>query len=220
MADTDQVPDDGVTAGSRTTPSTVVAVRQSGCRSKGGPHGPGLRALERPRDAVEARDGKICRKGSQEVIPYAELAGAETDQAFEALVPEDVRVTPVKEWKVLGRTLPRPNARTSSPEPIASLRISNGPACLYGKVLRPPSYGATLASLDPSAAQALPGSPSYKRPVSWDAWLRRLFRRDRAPSSSPSQPPGDHSAAFSPDLFDHLKTVCDRGEGLRSRRGP
>ena len=28
---------------------------------------------------------------------------------------------------------------------------------LYGKVLRPPSFGATLVSLDSSMAQAMPG---------------------------------------------------------------
>ena len=46
------------------------------------------------------------------------------------------------------------------------------PGMLYGKVLRPPSFGATLASLDSAAAEAMPRREGRAR--------RRLRRRGGA----------------------------------------
>ncbi|KPK73475.1 MAG: isoquinoline 1-oxidoreductase, partial [Acidithiobacillales bacterium SM23_46] len=110
------------------------------------------------RSAVDVRDGVIVHDPTQRTITYADLARTEdVEKAFEQAIPPDVAVTPVKEWKVLGTSVPRPNSRDivtgSHRFPSDIVR----PNMLYGKVLRSPSYGATLTSIDLAATQAMEG---------------------------------------------------------------
>ena len=124
MADTALCPDDGITAGSRTTPSTLPAIR-SACAA--------LRQLAE-------KAGKS----------YADLAAGDAD-SLKQVAPADVAVTPAKEWKALGKPTPRPNGRDivtgSHHYPSDVIR----PEMLYGKILRPPSYGAKLTDVDSAA---------------------------------------------------------------------
>src|SRR5439155_14484577 len=68
-----------------------------------------------------------------------------------------VSLTPVKEWKVLGTPVPHPGGREvvtgahKYPSDVTRARM------LYGKVLRAPSYGAKLVSVDLGPAQAMQG---------------------------------------------------------------
>ncbi len=70
-------------------------------------------------------------------------------------MPAGVTVTRVSEWKVMGETLMRPNARElvmgRHTYPTDVVR----PGMMYGKVLRAPSYGAVLKSVDISSAQGM-----------------------------------------------------------------
>ena len=156
MADTDLVPDDGSTNGSRTTPSSVPAVRRGAAAARNLLIGLACAKWKAASGAVEARDGAIANPATRQTVTYAELAKAEdVDNAFQQMVPADVELTPVKEWKVFGIPTPRPNRRDlvtgAHRYPSDIVR----PNMLYGKVLRPPAYGATLASLDESEAKAM-----------------------------------------------------------------
>ncbi len=158
MGDTGAVPDDGITAGSRSTPSTVPAVRQ-GCAAARNL----LVELAAARWAIDAaglevRNGKISHAATGRELTYADLAGSDAlGKSFEQMVPAEVAVTPVSEWCVLGTSVARPNARDivtgAHRYPSDVVR----PNMLYGKVLRPASYGAKLTALDLAAAKALPG---------------------------------------------------------------
>ncbi|MEE8378072.1 MAG: molybdopterin cofactor-binding domain-containing protein, partial [Candidatus Aminicenantaceae bacterium] len=62
---------------------------------------------------------------------------------------------PVDQWEALGTTLPRPNSRDIvTGENRFTMDIMR-PNMIYGKILRPPSYGATLTSIDLSEAKAM-----------------------------------------------------------------
>ena len=155
MADTDLVPDDGPTAGSRSTPSTVPAVRQGAAAARELLVGLAAQRWNVDRATVEVRDGKVIHKDARE-LSYADLAsGEELTKAFQQAAPADVTLTAVKEWKVLGIPLPRPNARDlvtgahHYPSDIAR------PGMLYGKVLRAPAYGAKLTGIDLAPARAM-----------------------------------------------------------------
>ncbi len=158
MADTDRVPDDGLTAGSRTTPSTVPAVRQGAAAAH--------RALmtwacERwtaePGD-VEVRAGKAHHRPTGRTLSYADLAAAEdAAERFRQEIPRDIPLVPVASWAVLGRPLPRPNRRDLVTGRHAYPSDFRLPGMVYGKVLRPPSYGATLSAIDPRPAERMEG---------------------------------------------------------------
>jgi isoquinoline 1-oxidoreductase len=140
MADTSLTPDDGMTAGSRTTPSTLPAVRRA-CAA-----------------ARQLLADFAAKQPAGRAITYADLAKAEdAKELLKKPVPADVKLTPVELWKVLGTDVPRPNRQDfvtgvhQFPSDVAR------PGMLYGKMLRPPSYGAKLTDIDLAPAKAIDG---------------------------------------------------------------
>jgi len=158
MADTGMVPDDGITAGSGTTPRSVPAVRQ-GCAAARQL----LLGLAASRWHVEPaslliQDGKISQSGNSQAIGYEELAlSDEGVKTFGQPLPSDITLTPLKEWKVLGTPVARNDRHdlvTGKHEfPSDIIR----PGMLHAKVLRSPSYGAKLESIDLGPAKAMEG---------------------------------------------------------------
>jgi CO/xanthine dehydrogenase Mo-binding subunit len=72
-------------------------------------------------------------------------------------LPAEDPVTPPDQWTIAGKSVPKKSARsfvTGQHKYTPDLRR---PGMLFGKVLRPPSFGAVLTSYDAKAAQALPG---------------------------------------------------------------
>ena len=154
MGDTALVPDDGVTAGSRTTPSTVPAVRQGAAAARKLLEELACRQWQVKPSDVRVRDGVISDTAGKRKLTYADLAKTpDLAEAFKRSIPSDVAVTPVQQWQVLGTSVPRPNLRNlvtgehKFPSDIAR------PGMLYGKVLRPPSFGAQLQEIDLAAAK-------------------------------------------------------------------
>jgi isoquinoline 1-oxidoreductase len=141
MADTSLTPDDGMTAGSRTTPSTLPAVRR-GCAA-----------------ARQLLAEFAATQPAAHPITYADLAKSEhAAELLKKPLPRDVQLKPVAEWKILGTdAVPRPNGRDivtgGHKYPSDIVR----PGMLYGKVLRAPSYGAKLTEIDPEPAKKIEG---------------------------------------------------------------
>jgi CO/xanthine dehydrogenase Mo-binding subunit len=157
MADTALVPDDGITAGSGTTPRTIPAVRQ-GCAAARKL----LLQLASERWKVDAgtlqiKDGHINRTNSAETLSYSDLANTdEGHTAFAGALPAEIDLTPLKDWEVLGKPAVRPNARdlvTGRHQYPSDIIL---PGMLHAKILRAPSYGATLESIDLTDVKKLP----------------------------------------------------------------
>ena len=156
MADTGLVPDDGITAGSGSTPRTVPAVRHGAAAAREVLIDFAAKRWGVDRGTVKVQDGKATRSASQEALSYADLAADETAaKTLDQAAPSDVALTPVSEWKVLGKPTPRPNARDIVTGAHQYPSDISRPGMLYGKVLRPPSYGAKLTSIDLAPAQAM-----------------------------------------------------------------
>lgn len=158
MADTSLVPDDGTTAGSRTTPSTVPAVRAGCAAARGLMEKAAAKKWKVPQAAVRAREGEIEHPASGRKIAYAQLAAdAALADEFAQTVPADVELEPLQDWNVMGSSVPRPNLRDIVTGKHAYPSDTTRPGMLYGKILRPPAYGATLTSIDLAKAKALSG---------------------------------------------------------------
>ena len=112
MADTGLVPDDGITAGSGSTPRTVPSVRQgaaaaANCLSPS----PRNRSRSDPKE-IHVQNGLASFASIKQHISYADLAkNQDAAKDFQQAVPAEVQLTPVKEWKVMGASKPRPNGR-------------------------------------------------------------------------------------------------------------
>jgi CO/xanthine dehydrogenase Mo-binding subunit len=157
MADTELCPDDGGTAGSRTTPSTVPRVRNAAAAAREVLAAFAARRLEVARDQISCNAG-VFSNASGKQITLAELA---QDKEFAAQLnvapPADVAIARVDQWKVLGTSTPKVMGRevvTGAARYASDVVLDE---MLYGKVLRPASYNARLRSVDLAAAKSMPG---------------------------------------------------------------
>lgn len=154
MADTDIVPDDGGTFGSLTTPRTVPAVRAAAATAREALIELAATRWQRDRQGLAARDGAVVNEATREKLGYGELASTKQGEpALERPVVDGVSVSAVRDWQVLGTSLPKSRGRdvvTGSHRYPSDIQR---PHMLYGAVLRPPSFGATLESVDLDAAE-------------------------------------------------------------------
>jgi CO/xanthine dehydrogenase Mo-binding subunit len=163
MADTALVPNDGITAGSGTTPRTVPAVRQGAAAARNLLVARACKTWNVDSADVEVRDGKVIHAATNREQSYADLASADdATKAFGETIPTGINLTPVKEWNIMGVPTPRPNRRDlvtgDHQYPSDIVR----PGMMYGKILRPPSFGlnskpAKLKLVDLGPAQAMEG---------------------------------------------------------------
>ncbi len=156
LADTSLVPDDGMTAGSGTTPRTVPAVRQGAAAARSLLIDVACMQWKIARTSVEMRDGKVVDAVSRRSFTYADLAkNPEIAKQFQQAIPSGIELIPVNNWKMLGTPVLRPNAGSivigahQYPSDIAR------PGMLYGKILRAPAYGAKLVSVDLATAKSM-----------------------------------------------------------------
>lgn len=156
MADTDLVPDDGITAGSRTTPIDVPEMRRAAATARELLTALAAREWKVEAAALEVRDGALSSPTGRRMT-YADLAKVE-DVA--SILGESVRpgvtLTAVREWKALGQSTPRSNQRDLVTGTHRFPSDVVRPGMLYGRVLRPPAYGAALESVDLSPVRAMP----------------------------------------------------------------
>ncbi len=215
MADTALTPDDGGTAGSRTTPSTVPAVRKAAAAAREILVEFARREWGLPGQPLTVRDGAVTDPAGERSLSYAELARLDgADRAFERAVPPDVTLTAVKDWRVMGTSVPRPNARdivTGAHRFPSDIRRPN---MLYGKVLRPPSYGAALLSIDLTPAQQMPGVVVVRDGDFVGCAAPTSYRAQQAVEAilktcTWSRPPHPSSK----ELFTYLKQNAATGEG-------
>jgi nicotinate dehydrogenase subunit B len=154
MGDTKVTPFDQGTFGSQSTPQMGMRLRHvasTACDT--------LRDLAAKQWSVDAArlvaaNGKITDPQTNRSLTYGQLAHG---QALAKAIPDTDPLIPPTEWIVAGRPIGKVDGRdfvTGRHQYTSDLRL---PDMQYGKVLRPDTYGATLASLDASVAKPIPG---------------------------------------------------------------
>jgi len=101
-------------------------------------------------------DGVVTHKSdATKKISYGELIGG---KRFDMAIKKDAKRKPVQNWTVLGRSVPRvemPALATGRFEHVQNVRV---PGMAHGRMVRPPSIGATLANVDESSVAGMPGN--------------------------------------------------------------
>src|SRR4051812_30173455 len=91
MADTALVPNDGVTAGSGSTPRTVPAIRQAAAAARNMLIELAANTFGVKADELSVADGKVIHKQSKRETSYADLAASEdAAKVFGGNVPSNV----------------------------------------------------------------------------------------------------------------------------------
>ena len=156
LADTALVPDDGITAGSRSTPSTVPSIRHAAATARQCLVEFAAKTWKTEPGNIEVSDGKARWAANPAVITYADLAAnEEAAKGFADTVPSAQPLFTPRDWRALGKPLPRPNARNIVTGHHVYPSDVTRPGMVYGSVLRPPAYGAKLVSIDETLTRSL-----------------------------------------------------------------
>ena len=155
MGDTDTCPWDMGTFGSLTTRMFGPAVRAAAAQARLVLKDLAAQRLGVSRDVLTVEDGIVYIKTNRNRhVSYGELARG---QEITHTVDEKALLRAVEEFTVMGDSPERLDGYekvTGAAKFAGDIRI---PGMLYARILRPPAHGATLRSVDTSAAEAMPG---------------------------------------------------------------
>jgi nicotinate dehydrogenase subunit B len=152
--DTGQTPDEGVTSGSQSMEQGGTALRYAAAEARAILLERAAAKLSVPADRLAVADGAITVRDGAGSTTYWEIAGAEM---FQREASASVAPKPASAHTLVGKKIARldiPAKVTGQPIYVQDMRL---PGMLFGRIVRPPSYRATLQSLDEAAARAMPG---------------------------------------------------------------
>ena len=154
MGDTQLVPFDMGTFGSRTTPVMNLQLRRVSAAARDALIEIAAKEWKADPAKLKANDGKVVDTAAKKSATYSELVkGRQITQ----LLPAEDPLIPPGAWKVAGQPAAKVDARdfvTGKHRYPADQRL---PEMMYGKVLRPPAFHATLTSVDTSEAEKMAG---------------------------------------------------------------
>ena len=140
MADTALCPFDAGTFGSRTTPTMTPQFRRAAAAARKLLLELAAKQWNTSADKLVAANGKVTDTTSNRALSYGELVRG---YSFAQPIPSEVAITPAEKWSIAGKPIAKVNGRdfvTGKHQYSTDLRPAG---LLHGKVLRPPSFGAT-----------------------------------------------------------------------------
>ncbi|MBZ5625802.1 MAG: molybdopterin-dependent oxidoreductase [Acidobacteriia bacterium] len=152
MGDTTLTPFDMGTFGSQTTPQMWPQMRKAAASAREMLVDLASQKWMVERASISIANGKVTAGGRS--AGFGELTRGEK---LAKTITTNAALTPATEWKVAGTSVPKVEGRAMVTGAHKYAYDIKRPGMHHGKVLYPPSFGATLASLDGSAAEAMPG---------------------------------------------------------------
>jgi isoquinoline 1-oxidoreductase len=152
MGDTALTPYDMGTFGSRTTPTMWPQMRKAAAAAREMLIDLAAQKWGVDRASITVANGRVSA-GAQS----AEFGELTHGQKLEKSIPRSVALEAAGDWKIAGTSIEKVNGHeivTGAHRYSFDVRLQG---MLYGKVLRPESFGAQLVSLDSTAAGAAPG---------------------------------------------------------------
>jgi nicotinate dehydrogenase subunit B len=208
MADTALTPYEMGTFGSRTTPIMAPQIRRAAATAREALLDLAAEKWKVDRAGLSIADGKIACAGAAGATPmgFGELTKG---QKIAKTIASDVAVA-----RPLSQSVPKLAARDIVTGQHKYTPDLTRPGMLYGRVLRPPAFGATLANFE---APTLPGvtvvheknfvgvaAPTAQGAAqAAAAQLKAEWKREPAPPA----------AASGPGLYKYLKQTSESGEG-------
>jgi nicotinate dehydrogenase subunit B len=152
-ADTARTPDEGYTAGSHSMQDSGTAIRHAAAQVRAILLGLAAARLQVAADTLRIDDGVISAADGRK-LGYGELVkGAELHRQA---APESVLQAPAQ-YRLIGKVVPRIDIPAKVLGGAAYVQDLRPPGMVHARVVRPPSAGASLRSLDSSAVERMPG---------------------------------------------------------------
>ena len=154
MGDTDLVPFDMGTFGSRTTPQMGPQLRSAAATARQALIEMAAKKWNTSTTSLKAENGVVVNTSTKEKAGYGELTKG---QQLMMTIPDNVPVIAARDWKIAGTSVQKIDERKYISGKHIYVSDMNLPGMLYGKVLRPPSYGAKLVEADVTKAKNIAG---------------------------------------------------------------
>jgi len=153
-ADTDVTPDEGVTSGSQSLLQSGNAIQAAAAEARKYLLDLAAARLGVSADSLDVADGTVKARSGSAQVTYWELLGGRFFQ-YEA-----TGAAPLKkpdQYKVIGTRVGRLDIPPKMTGGVAYVQDIRLPRMLHGRIVRPPSYGAKLQSLDVAGTRRMPG---------------------------------------------------------------
>jgi len=154
MGDTDLTPWDMGTFGSLSTPTMGPRLRTMAAAARQTLVEMAAQRWKVVSASLTIADGKVTNSAAKQSLTYGELTRGEK---LVTTVPSDVHLAAAKDWKIAGTAVPKANGRdfvTGKHQYPSDISL---PLMLYGKILRPQGFNASLESLDTAEAEKIQG---------------------------------------------------------------
>jgi len=138
------------TFGSRTTPTMNLHLRKVAAAARDTLIGIAASQWKADAQDLVARDGKVIDPQNHRSVEYAALTKG---QQLTQVLPAEDPLIPAANWKIAGQSAPKTDGRdfvTGMHRYPSDQTLSD---MLYGKVLRPEAFNATLSALDTRKAE-------------------------------------------------------------------
>jgi nicotinate dehydrogenase subunit B len=152
MGDTQLTPFDMGTFGSRTTPTMNLQLRKVAAAARDLLVDLAAAQWQTDRQKLTTADGKVVDSQNHRSMEYAALVKG---QQLTQTVPAEDPLVPAANWTTLGQSAPKMDGRDFVTGKHRFPSDQKLPEMWYGKVLRAPSFGATLVSVDLTKAEQM-----------------------------------------------------------------
>ena len=201
MGDTQLVPFDMGTFGSRTTPIMNLQLRRVSAAARDALIALAAKKWNVESAGLKADNGKVFDDSSARSVTYSELVKG---QQITKLLPSDDPLIPATQWKIAGHALPKVDGRdfvTGMHRYPSDYKL---PGMFFGKIVRPKAFNATLISADTQEAEGMPGVTVVRDGNFLGVAAQTPGLAARAAASVRAQWKSDPQPSNA-DLFDYLK---------------
>ena len=207
MGDTDLVPWDMGTFGSRTTPTMGPQLRTMAAAARETLIEMAAQRWNIDKASLTCDNCKIVDPKTSRTISYGELTRGEK---LVKTVTGEEHLTPVSQWKIAGTPVPKAEGRDFVTGRHKFPSDISRPGMLYGAVLRPDGFNATLSLIDTTGVGRIHGAKlvqdgDFIGVVALDAYsAEKAIASIEARWKVPPQPSND-------GLFEYLKNNSEPG---------
>ena len=154
MGDTERTPFDAGTFGSRSTPAMAPQLRKAAAAAREMLIAMAAEQLKVEPNDLRIIDARFVNHDKSKTLTLAEVAKG---RKLVKVIPDNIAITQPKDWTVAGTSALKVNARdfvTGKHQYTSDMKREG---MLYGKVVRPSAFNATLVSAETKAAEAIAG---------------------------------------------------------------
>src|SRR6185369_12453873 len=154
MGDTDLTPFDMGTFGSRTTPTMAPQLRKVAAAAREVLIDMAAAEWKVDRASLSVKDGKVINNSSKQTLDFGKLTKG---QKLVKLISDTAPTAAADHWKISGKSLGKVDGKDFVTGKHRYTTDITRPGMLFGKIVRPAAFNASVVSVDTREAAALPG---------------------------------------------------------------